>query len=224
MLAAVFAAPATARDEVGAARYVSAQHAAVERAALAAFGPFRVIDDRTVAIVDVTDERSPDQFVALLARYPGIATLDFVEAPGTHDDRANFALARMVRAHGIATRAPAGGSVRSGAVELFLAGVSRTIDAGSEFAVHGWLDERGRGAQDFPEEALEHRRYLDFYMEMGMGAAEARAFYTMTNSVPFEGALWLTGREMQGWMDGRETAVSPSLAPVPSLAYASLPL
>lgn len=206
------ATPAVGQSEgVAASRYVSPQLAAVERKAIAAFGPFRVLDDRTVALVDVTDGRSPGQFEAMLAAFPLVTMVEFVEAPGTEDDLASFRIARLIRERGIATRAPAGGSVRSGAVELFLAGVRREIDAESEFAVHGWIDEAGRGAQDYPADAPEHRRYLDYYAEVGMGPQEARAFYAMTNSVPFEEALWLTGSEMRGWIE-RAAPPQPQLA------------
>lgn len=198
-------------EVVPASRYVSPQHEAVERNALAAYGPFRVIDAHTAALVDITDSRAPAQFAALLAAFPQVEVLEFVEAPGTHDDVANLAVGRMIRAHGLATSAPAGGSVRSGAVELFLAGTARSIDAESEFAVHGWLDDRGRGAEDYPASAPEHRRYLDYYAEMGMEADAAQAFYAMTNSVPFEDALWLTGSEMRGWIATEEASL-PTLA------------
>jgi len=195
--------------ETTAGRYVSPQQAAAETNAIAAFGAFRVIDESTVAIVGITTDRSPANFARVLEAFPGINTLEFVEAPGTHDDRANLRLGRMIRERGIATRAPEGGSVRSGAVELFLAGVRREIDANSEFAVHGWLDDRGFGAEDYPMSAPEHRRYLDYYAEMGMGTAEAAAFYAMTNSVPFEDALWLTGTEMRGWVaDAEDTQLA----------------
>ncbi|WP_181950894.1 alpha/beta hydrolase [Aurantiacibacter spongiae] len=202
-------------------RYVSPQQAHAEQVAVAAFGPFRVLDDRTVALVGITDDRSPAQFSAMLDAFPGIATLEFVEAPGTHDDRANLALGRMIRAHGLATRVRDGGSVRSGAVELFLAGITREIAPGSEFAVHGWLDDQGRGAQDYPEGAAEHRRYLDYYAEMGMDAEQARAFYAMTNSVPFEDARWLTGAQMRDWMDGSGGTQAVEQAQ-PRLAYLDL--
>lgn len=138
-------------------------------------------------------------------------------APGTHDDRANLALGRMIRQRGIATRAGEGGSVRSGAVELFLAGANREIDPDSEFAVHGWLDDWGRGAEDYPEGAAEHRRYLDYYVEMGMDEGHARAFYAMTNSMPFTDALWLTGTEMREWV-GQEEGGQDNRA-IPSIAY-----
>ena len=67
--------------------------------------------------------------------------LEMIEAPGTEDDRANLRLGRLIRARGIATHVPAGGSVRSGGVELFLAGTRRIADPGAEFAVHAWADE-----------------------------------------------------------------------------------
>ncbi|WP_199698793.1 alpha/beta hydrolase [Aurantiacibacter zhengii] len=186
--------------ETTASRYVSPLQQRTEAEAIATFGPFRVVDERTVALVDITDASSPAWFEAALRVFPQIDTLEFVEAPGTHDDRANLALGRAIRARGIATRAGEGGSVRSGAVELFLAGATREIAPGSEFAVHGWLDDWGRGAEDYPADAPEHRRYLDYYMEMGMDEVQARRFYAMTNSVPFEDARWLTGREMREWM------------------------
>ncbi len=204
--------------ETTASRYVSPLQQQTEQAAIAAYGPFRVIDASTVALVGITDAASPAQFAAMLDAFPAIDTLEFVEAPGTHDDRANLALGRMIRERGIATRADHGGSVRSGAVELFIAGTAMEIAPDSQFAVHGWLDDWGRGAQDYPPEAPEHRRYLDYYVEMGMNESQARAFYAMTNSVPFEDALWLTGREMREWV-GAASEVARVEGSVRALAY-----
>ncbi|NTZ43129.1 alpha/beta hydrolase [Altererythrobacter sp. SALINAS58] len=164
------------------------------------YGPFQVLDARRVALIDVTDEDSPAQFAALLLEHPEIEVIEMVECPGTDHDIANMELGRMIRARGIATYVPRGGSVRSGAVELFLAGGQRQIAEGAEFAVHAWMDADGRQASDFPAGAREHRFYLDYYEEMGFSPAQARAFYAMTNSVGFEDALWLTGAEMRRWL------------------------
>jgi hypothetical protein len=222
---AALAAPATAgtqytygyyyvpvRVQPAAERYVSPAVQA-ERAARAAYGPFRVLDDHTAALVAVTDSRSPEWFQAMLRDYPGIATLRFVECPGTHDDRANLALGRMIRAAGLAAYVPDGGSVRSGAVELVLAGTSLTIDDGATFAVHAWLDEDGYEATDYAADSPMNRRYLNYYREMGMDEAEAASFYAMTNSVPFEQARWLSGPEMRGWVGRTEPRPGASSAP-----------
>ncbi|MWV27019.1 alpha/beta hydrolase [Aurantiacibacter rhizosphaerae] len=227
-LAAGLAAPAAAQTvtvveewvtvETTASRYVSPLQQQAEQSAIAAYGPFRVIDDSTVALVGITDAASPAQFTAMLEAFPAIDTLEFVEAPGTHDDRANLALGRMIRERGIATRAQRGGSVRSGAVELFIAGTLREISPDSQFAVHGWMDDWGRGAEDYPPDAPEHRRYLEYYVEMGMNESQAREFYAMTNSVPFDDVLWLTGSEMRKWVGAGSQDAGQSEA-VAAMAY-----
>lgn len=189
----------TQSESVGAERYVGALLAPAPRA-IAAFGPFRVLDATRAALVDVTDSASPAQFAAMLRSYPAISLIELIECPGTEDDRANLRLGRMIRARGIATLVPAGGSVRSGGVELFLAGTRRIADPAAEFAAHSWADENGREASDYPADAPENRAYIDYYREMGMAAGQARAFYAMTNSVPFSDAKWLSGAEMARWV------------------------
>jgi len=201
--------------ESSASRFVSPALARAERSALAAYGPFRVLDDSTAALVGVTDENSPAAFRAMLRDFPSLATLAFIECPGTYDDRANLALGRMIRAAGLAAWVPEGGSVRSGAVELVLAGASLRIEDGAEFAVHAWLDEDGYEASDYAADSAENRKYLAYYREMGMSAESAAAFYAMTNSVPFEDARWLSGAEMRAWIGGANPAE-------PRLAYLDL--
>jgi hypothetical protein len=183
----------------GSDRVVAPQPAPVPRG-IARFGPFRVLDPVRAALVDVTDADSPRQFAALLKAFPGIALIEMIECPGTEDDRANLQLGRMIRQRGIATHVPAGGSVRSGGVELFLAGTQRFADPGAEFAVHSWEDDTGRQADDYAANAPQNVKYLDYYREMGMSAAEAGAFYAMTNAVPFETARWFGAEEMAKWV------------------------
>lgn len=159
--------------------------------ALASFGPFRVTDLTSAEMLGVVDSRTPGQFAAMLKAFPAIATLRMIECPGSEDDEANLRLARMVRRAGIETVVPAGGSVRSGAVELFLAGVKRRADSHAEFAVHSWRDELGREARDLPEGDPVHREYIDFYREMGLSEDSAHRFYALTNSVPYDDAVYL---------------------------------
>jgi hypothetical protein len=179
-----------------------------QRAGIARFGPFRVIDGTRAALVDSTDAGSPQAFAAMLAAFPELEVIEFADAPGTSHDLANLALGRAIRAAGLATYVPDGGSARSGAVELFLAGTRRTVDPGALFAVHSWRDERGREPDDFAPDAPENRLYLDYYAEMGMTPDLARGFYAMTNSVPHTGALWLQGEDMARWI----APVAPSPA------------
>lgn len=169
------------------------------RRGIAYYGPFMVLDERRVALVGETDRASPAAFAAMLRDYPGLRQIDMVECPGTRDDIANMKLGRMIRAARLVTHVPSVGSVRSGAVELFFAGIDRDIADGAEFAVHSWMDVNGHEASDFAADAPENRKYLDYYREMGMDAGQARAFYDFTNSVPHASARWLTAGDMRRW-------------------------
>ena len=186
-------------DEGGSERFVGVAPVAIPQG-IARFGPFRVLDPARAAMVDSTDSASPAQFQAMMAAYPGISMIEMIEVPGTEDDRANLKLGRLIRARGLTTYVPAGGSVRSGGVELFLAGKVRIAEPGAEFAVHAWADEDGREATDYADSAPENRAYVDYYVEMGMPATQARSFYAMTNSVPNGDAKWLTGADMGKWV------------------------
>ncbi|MDG2003194.1 MAG: alpha/beta hydrolase [Novosphingobium sp.] len=188
-----------AHQASGSERYVESRPAPLP-AGIASYGPFRVLDGSRAALVDVTDGRSLSAFRALLRDHPGIGILEMIDCPGTEDDLANLQIGRIIRQRGIVTHVPAGGSVRSGAVELFLAGARRFADPGSEFAVHAWMDHDGLQATDYSLSAPENARYLAYYRQMGMSSDEAAAFYAMTNSVPFEQAKWLDSAEMSRWV------------------------
>jgi hypothetical protein len=164
------------------------------------FGPFRVVASDRVELNGSVTSRTPAQFGALLRVYPQIRQVDIIDCPGTDDDEANLTLARMIRKAGIATYVPSGGSVRSGGVELFLAGVRRRADSAAEFAVHSWLDEDGMEPEDFAENDPVNRTYVEYYREMGMTEEKARAFYALTNSVSHDDALYLKPQDIAAYL------------------------
>ncbi|QPC98334.1 alpha/beta hydrolase [Qipengyuania soli] len=194
------------------------------RRGIARFGPFLVLDSRRVALVDETGHDTPAVFAAMRRAFPDLVQVDMVECPGTRDDKANMELGRMIRAAHMVTHVPPIGSVRSGAVELFLAGVERDIADGAEFAVHSWMDEYGREAGDFGENAPENLKYISYYREMGMGERQARAFYAFTNSVPHAEALWLEAQDMRRWAAPApaQAVVEPPAQQAPKLAYSDM--
>lgn len=185
----------TATDP-GGERFVAERHAsAASLTGIAAFGPFRVLDGGRAALVDATDTATPRQFARMLIAFPGLRTIEMVECPGTSDDTANLRLGRMIRRAGLDTHVPDGGSVRSGAVELFLAGKHRHAEAGAEFAVHSWQDSDGYEPSDVADNDPVNLAYLAYYREMGLSDGQAKAFYAMTNAVPHDEALWLSKDE-----------------------------
>lgn len=159
--------------------------------AIAQYGPFKVVAHDRVALIGSIETETPRQFKAMLADFPAIKQIDILDCPGTGDDAANFAIARIIRRRAITTNIPDGGSARSGGVELFLAGAKRRAALGAEFAVHSWRDEDGREAKDYASNAPENLEYINFYKEIGMDDNKAKAFYAMTNSAPHHSALIL---------------------------------
>lgn len=178
----------TSRTEIEQPRSVRISNAL---AGLPRFGPFVVVDSAHVALVGETNSQSPTEFQELLKAHPGIRVLEMVDCPGTADDSANLQLGRIIREHGLMTDVPSGASVRSGGIELFLAGASRRAAPDAEFGVHAWKDESGHQPGDFAADAPANKIYVDYYREMGLTADNASALYALTNSVPNQQMLWL---------------------------------
>lgn len=129
---------------------LQANRKAANRAQLARYGPFVVKGSRVSVLDGTTDHRTPAQFDAMLRDFPRLDVLRMVDAPGTVNDIANLELGRRIRQEGLKTVVPPGGSVRSGAVDLFIAGEPRTIAPNARFAVHSWEDLSGREAVGHP--------------------------------------------------------------------------
>jgi hypothetical protein len=169
----------------------------VEAVGLAQFGPFSVMNDQTVNMRGTIDSATPAIFRRMMAAYPNIRTIEMIDCPGSVDDDANLALSRMVRRAGINTHVPANGSIRSGGVEFFLAGVKRSIEPGAELGVHSWEDENGREATEYAANDPVHSAYINFYIEMGLNQASARAFYDFTNkAAPASGVYYMKPKEL----------------------------
>lgn len=160
------------------------------------FGPFSVVSPQIVELNGVIDETSPALFRRMIAKYPGLKTIRMIDCPGTENDQANLEVARMVRKAGMNTNVPRGGSVRSGGVELFLAGVRRTAEPGAEFGVHSWQDDEGNEAKDVPASDPIHANYIRYYQEVGLTPEQARAFYAFTNQTAFDSLHYMTQPEL----------------------------
>ncbi|MGN6290696.1 MAG: alpha/beta hydrolase [Sphingopyxis terrae] len=190
------AAVAGAADLGATRRYAPSAGLATRGPAEARFGPFAVVDGTTARMSGDVDGATPRQFAAMLAAFPGVKRLEMIDCPGSLDEEANLILARAIRRAGLETVVPSGGSVRSGAVELWLAGSTRRAAPDAEFGVHSWADEYGREAKDYPASDPVHAEYIGLYREMGMDDAHARAFYALTNATPFDQVRYLTRDDM----------------------------
>jgi len=173
------------------------------------YGPFRVVNAQRAEVLGDINSGAAQLFANMLSRHPGISRIDFIDCPGTNDDAAIFAIARMIRARNIATHVPDGGFVGSGGVDLFLAGAIRSAAPSAEFAVHSWIDQNGMQAGDFAIGDPVHQEYLSYYREIGMEREKALAFYRLTNSAPFEDALYLKPHDIAQFIPLRQATLYP---------------
>ncbi len=160
------------------------------------YGPFSSQDETTAIMNGDIGSNTPQHWDNFIAAYPNTERMLMKDCPGSSDDEANVVAARKIRAQNIAIHLPAEAIIASGAVDLFLAGTTRTRDAGSQIGVHAWSDGN-QEATDFPVGDANHDLYIDYYKEMGFSQADAEAFYYFTiNAAPSRDIHWMTDAEI----------------------------
>ena len=123
---------------------------------------FSVQGDKLL-MAGIINSRTLDQFNAVYAAHPNVKTLVELDVPGSVDDDTMIALAYRVRSLGLNTHLTSKSEVHSGGVDLFLAGVHRTMEPGAKLGVHSWSDGKHE-AIDYPRSAPEHelnRKYIE---------------------------------------------------------------
>ncbi|MFK7984094.1 MAG: alpha/beta hydrolase [Saprospiraceae bacterium] len=162
------------------------------------FGIFLMQDENTVVVNGVIDSDTPQHWDNFIAANPNVTKMIMKDCPGSNDDEANLKAARKIREQGIAIHLPAAAAIASGAVDLFLAGTTRTREAGSKIGVHSWATGDNKEATDFPVGDAAHQLYIDYYREMGFSQADAENFYYFTiNAAKAADIHWMTDAEIE---------------------------
>lgn len=161
------------------------------------FGIFSSQDETTLIMNGVIDSNTPSHWKNVIAAFPNATTLLMKDCPGSDDDDANLSVSRIIRNQNIKIHLEADAVIASGAVDLFLAGTTRTRAAGSLIGVHSWADGSGKEATDFPVGDSNHQAYITYYKEMGFSDADASAFYYFTiNAASANEIHWMTDEEI----------------------------
>lgn len=123
---------------------------------------FEVVGN-TIHMNGEINSKTLTQFEAIIAKNPDINLLIEEVVEGSLDDDTMIALAYRVRELGISTHLNADSEIYSGGVDLFLAGVNRTMVSGAKIGVHSWSDG-SKDASDYPKNSPEHeqnRKYIE---------------------------------------------------------------
>lgn len=147
------------------------------------------VDGNKLFMQGIINSQTLEQFEEIYSAHPKIDTLVELKVDGSIDDDTMIALAYRVRELGLNTHLTSTSEINSGGVDLFLAGVTRTMEAGAKIGVHSWSDGT-KEAKEYPRNAPEHeqnRRYIevmlgeDAFYWFTIYAAPADDIYIMSN-------------------------------------------
>jgi len=163
------------------------------------FGPFYVLNDSIVYMNGDMGSRVDDQFEKLIESFPNIGKIVMEDCPGSRNDEELFKAALLMRENNINTHLPDYGKIQSGAVDFYLSGVVRTLDAGAKIGVHAW-SAGSNSATDYPVGHYEHSMYLDFYESIGFSSQEAEDLYFfIINAATPSDIHWMTDQEIMDY-------------------------
>ena len=111
------------------------------------------------------NHKTYNQFVEILEANPQITTLVEGVMHGSLDDDTMIKLAYYVRENGLNTHLRSTSQIDSGAVDLFLAGMERTMERGAHIGVHSWSDGMQQ-AKDIPPDDPQHRKNAQYIKDM----------------------------------------------------------
>ena len=146
------------------------------------------VQDTSLFMNGEINSKTLSQFEEIYARHPEIDTLVELNVPGSLDDDTMIAFAYRVRELGLNTHLTKDSEIYSGGVDLFLAGITRTMENTAKIGVHSWSDGQLQ-AKDYPRDAPEHeqnRKYIedmlgnDAFYWFTIYAASANDIHIMT--------------------------------------------
>lgn len=152
------------------------------------FGIFTVVSPTVIEMGDpnrdeknTITKKTPSNFEKLIAKYPNIKTLNLKWCDGSADDDANFIVSKNIHKHGININLMDNAEIYSGGVDLFLAGVKRTMGKNTKIGVHAWGGDGDSGDQ-YGREHEYHKKYIQYYLDIEYAKTEqeSKDFYFFT--------------------------------------------
>ncbi|MGJ8628358.1 MAG: alpha/beta hydrolase [Sulfitobacter sp.] len=151
------------------------------------------VQGEQLLMAGIITSRTPARFEEIIAANPQITTIVETSVDGSVDDEAMIAMAYRVRELGLNTHLKADSEIYSGGVDLFLAGVNRTMQRGAVIGVHSWADGFRDGIE-YPRDSPEHALNRDYIEDM-LGDD---AFYWFTlQAAPANGIHLMTDAEIR---------------------------
>lgn len=170
------------------------------QAAQRTFGVFTVqTDNTTVYMNGDIDSNIGSSFNALRTAFPDAKRIVMQDVPGSSDDEANLVVSKQMHDLGYSFHLTSTSVIASDAVDMYVGGINRTREAGSQIGVHSWGSDPGEPiATSYPVGHEVHLFYINYYTSVGFNQQAAEAFYYFTiNAAPAESIHWMTDTEIE---------------------------
>jgi hypothetical protein len=143
--------------------------------------------------------RAYNQIFDLVHQHPEVKILVEEQISGSIHDAINMQTGRLVRKARLATHIGKNSDIASGGVDLFCAGIKRTMEDGAKVGVHSWSDEKGTEAGNLSKDNPLHKDQIDYFTEM-LGSPIGEEFYFYTIYAASAGEIYQMSRvEMQSF-------------------------
>ena len=150
------------------------------------------VQGQALRVDGIINTRALRQFVEVLDDNPALTEVVLGKVEGSLDDDVVAEMGYTLRERGLATRMLSNSEVFSGGVDLFLAGIERTVAAGAVMGVHEWQSGYG-SARDYARGSNQHEPTRGYIQDM-LGSD---AFYWFTvEAAPFDEVHVMTRGEM----------------------------
>ena len=151
------------------------------------------VENDKIYLMGDFNSQSYDQVKQIIDNNTNVKTIVLTANSGSLDDEVTFKLARYIRTKELNTHLLSQSVIASGAVDLFLAGINRTIETGAQLGVHSWSDG-SKQANDFPRDHPDHDFNADYIKDM-IGTDE---FYWFTiYAAPADSIYWMKENEIE---------------------------
>ncbi len=164
------------------------------------------VQDEKLYLMGDFNSKSHDQVKNIIEDNPNIDTIVLTAHSGSLDDETTFKLGRYIRSKGLNTHLINTSVIASGAVDLFLSGVHRTIEDGAQLGVHSWSDG-SKQAKDFPRDHPDHTLNADYIKDM---LADDKFYWLTIYSAPADSIYWMKDKEIKKYNINTVSFLPPS--------------
>ena len=152
---------------------------------------FEIVDNKAY-MNGVVYKNTARDLEAVIANFPDLSTIVFDFVPSSLNDEATLKMCEIINTAKLNTLVPSNGLVAGNAIDIFLAGATRTIESGAKIGVRA-RTVNNTVVKNLAKNHSNHQIFLDLYKKVEV----CEDFYWFTVNAPVNEIKWLTDEEIK---------------------------